>query len=213
MFWRSLPGNGEVIQSYNPDNNANQLTPLATGEPEESITFECVGGGSVSVGASSGNTTVSAAISVLAPNVTVTATPHPIVAVAGKTYQLAPGTFATKLAQDNTLDQLQMNPLAWVGTTPAGWNYCFAQTASLDAAFSLTADNPAGKIAGYAGIYTTTGPSKGLDGSFPYLGRYFFSPNPTFIGDTPGPKTIVMAGLRYTTFGPRRITCASRSTR
>ena len=98
-----------------------------------------------------------------------------------------------------------MNPLAWVGTTPAGWNYCFAQTASLDAAFSLTADNPAGKIAGYAGIYTTTGPSKGLDGSFPYLGRYFFSPNPTFIGDTPGPKIYSDGGtsvyyIRATTY-------------
>ena len=85
----TLPGNGEVIQSYDPTKPANQLTPLGQAgqgsdagyqvvQDESHITFEWVGAGTFYVSATVANqgstsTTVNSGFFVQAPNVTVTA--------------------------------------------------------------------------------------------------------------------------------------------
>ena len=85
VTWK-LPGKGEVVQNYDPTLATNQLTPLGQTidgaqvvSGSSDITFEWVGGGNFAVnatlaGANGTSTTVYAALSVQAPNVTVNAT-------------------------------------------------------------------------------------------------------------------------------------------
>ena len=62
---------------------------------------------------------------------------------------------------------LLIDRLQWNGTTPSGWIYCFAQTASVYMSFTLPAADGNGN---QAGTYVNSPPKAGLDDGFPAFG-------------------------------------------
>jgi len=194
----TLPGNGEVIESYNPNLPDDQLTLLGQSggcgdntsrvvANAHSFDFEWVGAGSFCVTATVGVASVNASFNVQAPNVTVTATPTPPTQAqiaAGVT--VVSGTTITPLTAANTRDDLAMCQLQWQGSTPPGWLYCYAQTIDHDYHYTVPAGNSFARGEGLApGTYAPTGPHAGLDGGFPYGGS-IFPPGPPDEADSPG---------------------------
>ena len=73
----------------------------------------------------------------------------------------------------DVLDQLEMQSFLWTVANPQStqqgqWQYCFLQTASVSRTFTIPANNPFGAQPKVAGPYTISGPSAGLDTTFPY---------------------------------------------
>ena len=109
------------------------------------VTFEFAVGGTQSVTLEVNGAAYTASFSVQVPqDVTVTATPTPPATVQLKTNpgMLVRATVDTPLVPrpfPSYADHLSMEYLAWKGSTPAGWQYCFAQTASFFTTYTVNA--------------------------------------------------------------------------
>ncbi len=193
----AFPGNGETIQAYNPSAANNQLTQL--GVPgvgvdanwqvvsnSSSVSFEFVAGGNFTVTATVGNARVTATFSVDAPR-GVAATATMTKTLIGKSPILGYGTCDVAGAGS---DLLSMVPLAFSANTPAGWQYCFAQTITAFSAFTVPDPPPPGTLS--AGTFVTFPPYSGLDRTFPYhsdpKATGVFGPSPSGAWDCDGPR-------------------------
>ena len=83
-----------------------------------------------------------------------------------------------------------MVPLAFHANTPAGWQYCFAQTITAFSAFTVPDPPPPGTLS--AGTFVTFPPYSGLDRTFPYhsdpKATGVFGPSPRGAWDCDGPR-------------------------
>jgi hypothetical protein len=204
----TAPGNNQAVVSYDPGATADQLWKLGVpGEganagsrvvsDTDSITFEWVSATPsppVITATIPGTTTsVTASFSVRAPNVTVQATPLPA-AYLPPHAKYVDGTYFVTPCPTGATD-LWMDPLGWGAATPAGWDYCFAQTVSVWGFFTLPKPDSKGNA---AGTYVNCDPTAGLDYSFPLppdktkppaIGNGIFQPGPmAVLSDGPGTK-------------------------
>jgi hypothetical protein len=211
----TLPGNGEVIESYNPNLPTDQLTLLGQsggcGDNSSRVVtdahtfdFEFVAGGSFNVTATVGSGSVTASFRVQAPNVTVNATVKQPALKAGQT--LLEQTIVTP-SFPGVFDQLQMQPFLWTVANlqaPQGnWQYCFLQTATISRMWTVPAANPvaAGNPGKVAGAYVVKGPTSGLDKGLPYNNKGPYTSmaaiNAAGIGDGPSTAVFGDGGFSY----------------
>ena len=191
----TVPGNNQVIQSYNESWPTNQLWQI--GEPgvgadaglrvvsdSSYIQFEWVAGGPAIpvITATIPETTTAATcvFTVQSPNVDgqpagATATPQHEAGTGGTTvYGITPYGVVEG-----------MEKLLFSGSSAPGWDYNFVQTVTNESSVFVPSQNKAAKLgADPTGVYKTVAPS-GLDGVFPYGCDYSYTAEAVNSDDSP----------------------------